>query len=268
VNGTVKLSSPATGEFWEIPILHEDEQLLALDKPAGVLSSPDRLAAERPSLAMLLQSGLAAGKPWATERRLTYLAPAHRLDFDITGVWLLAKTKPALISLADQFNSGQPARQYAALVQGVPEADAFTAAEKLAPHPAMAGHMRVDSRTGKKSKTEFTVQERFSRWSHLHCLVGMERHQQILLHLSHVRFPVVGDETHGGKKLWLSRLKQDFRLKPGREERPLVGRIALHLQRVTVKHPVTGEPLVIQSELPKDMRVALKYLRQYGEHHG
>jgi 23S rRNA-/tRNA-specific pseudouridylate synthase len=73
----------------------------------------------------------------------------------------------------------------------------------------------------------------------------------------------VGDELYGGKKLWLSRLKKDFRLKDGREERPLISRVALHAEELTLPHPVTGETVTIKSEWPKDLRVALKYLRQF-----
>ena len=105
MSAAVKLSSPATHEFWEIPVLFEDEHLLALDKPAGLLVSPDRLALERPSLMKLAHAAVAAGKPWARERNLTYLANAHRLDCETSGVLLLAKNKPALIALADQFGS-------------------------------------------------------------------------------------------------------------------------------------------------------------------
>ena len=67
--GTIKLSSPATREFWEIPVLFEDEHLLALDKPAGLLTSPDRYDPQRPNLMKLLHAGIAAGKPWARERQ-------------------------------------------------------------------------------------------------------------------------------------------------------------------------------------------------------
>jgi 23S rRNA-/tRNA-specific pseudouridylate synthase len=79
-----------------------------------------------------------------------------------------------------------------------------------------------------------------------------------------VGLPLVADELYGGKKLWLSRLKKDFRLKPGREERPLLARTALHAEELTLPHPVTGETLTIKSEWPKDLKVAVKYLRLYG----
>ena len=82
----VKLSSPATKEFWEIPVLFEDGDLLALDKPASLLTSPDRYDAERPNLMKLLHAGIEQQKPWAKERNLTYLANAHRLDFETSGI--------------------------------------------------------------------------------------------------------------------------------------------------------------------------------------
>jgi 23S rRNA pseudouridine955/2504/2580 synthase/23S rRNA pseudouridine1911/1915/1917 synthase len=265
VNAAVKLSSPATHEFWEIPVLHEDGELLALDKPAGLLVSPDRFEPERPSLMSLLHEGIAAGKPWARERQLTYLANAHRLEVDTTGVLLLAKTKTALVALADQFGTDAPARTYLVLAQGVPPEDTFASDVKIGPHPLQNGRMRIDSRNGKKSRTEFTVLEKFSRWSLLRCVPRMERPQQIGLHLNYAGFPVVGDEVHGGKKLWLSRLKRDFHLKPGREERPLISRAALHAEEFRIVHPVTHETVTIKSEWPKDLRVAVKYLRLYGK---
>jgi RluA family pseudouridine synthase len=260
----IKLSSPATKEFWEIPVLFEDAHLLALDKPVGLLTSPDRLAPDRPSLMQLLHAAIAAGKPWTRERNVTYLANAHRLNAETSGLLLLARSKAALVALADQFGSDQPARSYVALVQGTPLEDQFSVDEKIGPHPFLPGRMRIDSRQGKKSRTDFAVLEKFSRWSLIRCTPRGERPQQVALHLSHAGFPVVGDEVHGGKPLWLSRLKPDFHLKPGREERPLIARAALHVAELNLIHPVTREPLCMQCEWPKDLRVAVKYLRQYG----
>jgi RluA family pseudouridine synthase len=263
VSAAIKLSSPATREFWEIPVLYEDEQLLALDKPAGLLTSPGRLAPERPSLMKLLHAGIEAGKPWERERNLSYLANAHRLDPDTSGVLLLAKTRAALVALADQFGSEKPVKKYLALVQGLPLEEQFFVDEKIGPHPLKTGEMQIDPRNGKKARTEFAVLERYSHWSLLHCVLHLERTQQVQLHSSHAGFRVVGDEVHGGKKLWLSRLKKNFRLKPGHEERPLISRAALHLEELSLTHPATGEPLAIQCEWPKDLRVAIKYLRLY-----
>ena len=261
MSAVIKLSSPATREFWEIPVLFEDEHLLALDKPAGLLTSPDRLDPQRPSLMALLHAGIAAGKPWVSERHLIYLSNAQRPDFETSGVMLLAKNKPALVALANLFGTEKPLRKYTALAQGNPPEDKFEMDAKLASHPVKPGLVFVDSRNGKKSKTQFEVIERFSGWTLLRCLPLIERAHQIRVHLRHAGYPVVGDESYGGKPLWLSRLKRDYRLKPGREERPLISRAALHSEELTLPHPVTGEMLVITAPMPKDLKVALKYLR-------
>lgn len=117
----IKLSSPATREFWEITVLFEDEHLLALDKPERLLTSPDRLEPARPSLMQLLHVGLADGKPWAKQRGLSYLANAHRLDAETSGVLLFAKNKAALVALANLFGAEKPLSTCLALVQGAPE---------------------------------------------------------------------------------------------------------------------------------------------------
>ena len=265
MNAAIKLSSPATREFWEIPVLFEDEHLLALDKPAGLPASPDRLDPNRPNLMTLLHAGIAAGKPWARERNLIYLSNAHRLDPETSGVFLLAKNKPTLVALANLFSSGKPLKKYTALVQGNPAAEKFEVDARLAPHPLKTGLTCVDPKNGKKSKTQFELLEIFSGWMLLRCQPFIERAHQIRVHLRHAGFPVVGDELYGGKPLWLSRLKRDFRLKPGREERPLISRAALHAGELTLPHPVTGEMLAITAPWPKDLKVAVKYLRQFAK---
>ncbi len=262
MSAAIKLSSPATKEFWEIPVLFEDEHILALDKPSGLLVSPDPDNDERPSLMKLLHDGIAAGKPWATERNLTYLVNAHRLDCDTTGVLLLAKTKPAFMALADLFSAEKPIKRHLTLVWGNPLAKIFSADGKLAQHPLKAGEMCVSPDQGKKAHTDFEVLEQFTDWSLLRCLPLTERPHQVRIHLKHAGFPIVGDELYLGKKLWLSRIKKSYRLKPGREERPLIARSALHLEELELPHPVTSETLIIKSEVPKDLKVALKYLRQ------
>lgn len=262
---SIKLSSPATREFWEIPVLYEDEHLLALDKPARLLTSPDGIDLERPDLMKLLHAGIEAGKPWARERGLTYLNNAHRLDSDTSGILLLAKNKPAFVALADLFGAEKPLKKFSALVRGTPPENQFEVDAPLAPHPLKLGVMRVDPNDGKRSKTRFAVLEDFPRHGYalLQCEPLTSRTHQVRVHLRHVDLPVVGDELYGGKSLWLSRLKQDYRLKPGREERPLISRVALHASELALPHPVTKETVLIKCEIPKDFKVALKYLRQY-----
>jgi len=264
MSAVIKLSSPATREFWEIPVLFEDEHLLALDKPSGLLTSPDRDDDAHPNLMRLLHDAIAAGKPWTVERKLTYLSNARRLDLETSGVLLLAKSKPVLVELANQFGTDQPQLKHLALVRGVPRAEKFEQEARLSPHPTIPGMIWVDSRNGKRSKTRFEVAEHFSGYVLLNCYPVTGRMHQIRVHLRHTGLPIVGDELYGGKPLLLSRLKSDYRLKPGRTERPLLARVALHAEQLTLAHPVTGETVTITAPCPKDLRVALKYLREFG----
>jgi len=262
-SSSIKLSSPATREFWEVPLLYEDQDLLALDKPSGLLTSPDRDDPNRPNLMKLLHGGIADAKPWAKERGLSYLMNAHRLDCETSGIILLAKSKPVLVELANLFGSEKPIKSYAALVRGRPTTDPFQIDAKLAPHPAKVGLIRVDSRQGKRAQTTFEVQERFDGWTLLACQPLTERTHQIRVHLRHAGLPIVGDTLYGGKPLWLSRLKKDYHLKRNKEERPLMARVALHAEKLELPHPVTGELLTIEAPWPKDFTVALKYLRRF-----
>jgi RluA family pseudouridine synthase len=268
VSAVIKLSSPTTREFWEIPVVFEDEWLLALDKPAGLLPSPDRYDPTRPNLMRLLHEGIAAGKPWATGRGLTYLSNAHRLDFETSGILLLAKSKPVLVQLANLFGTNQPARKYLALVRGVPRAEAFEVDAALSPHPFKPGVMHVDRKGGKQSKTRVAVAELYSGYALLHCFPITDRPHQLRVHLQHTGLPIVGDSLYGGSQLLLSRLKPDYRLKPGRTERPLISRVALHAEQLTLAHPITGQTVVLTAPWPKDLRVAVKYLREFAAARG
>lgn len=262
MTSAIKLSSRATREFWEIPVLYEDEHLLALDKPSGLPTSPDRGDPSRPNLMALLHAAITEGKPWARERALSYLMNAHRLDAETSGILLLAKTKPMLVQLANLFGSDQPAKRYLALVHGAPASDRFEVEAKLAPHPITLGLVRVDPQHGKQSRTRFEVRERFSGWTLLSCEPLPGRPHQVRVHLRHFGLPLVGDRLYGGKPLLLSHLKRHYRLKPNQAERPLMGRPALHAETLSLTHPVTGQNLTIAASWPKDFNVTVKYLRR------
>ena len=268
MSAVIKLSSPATGEFWEIAVLFEDDHLLALDKPSRLLTSPDRYDPERPNLMKLLHHGIIRGTPWAATRGLTYLMNAHRLDFETSGVILLAKNKPALVALANLFGSEKPLKTYVALVHGGSSHDTFTVNAKLAPHPAQPGVIRVDEKRGKRSQTNFTTRERFAHCTLLQCQPLTGRTHQIRVHLQHAGWPIVGDATYGGHPLLLSRLKTGYRLKPNRTERPLLDRTALHAEQLSLAHPVTGATVTVTAPWPKDLTVAVKYLRRYANEGG
>lgn len=259
----LKLSHPTTHGFWELEPLVADDHLLALNKPPGLCTAPSQANADAPSLMGLLHDGIRAGATWAVTLNLGYLALATRMEPETSGVVLMARTKPVLVALADLFGSERPVKECLALVQGTPATPEFEVDAPLAPHPQRPGVIRVDRQVGHKARTLFRVEEAFAGYALLRCFPLTHRHQQIRAHLRYARLPVVGDLAGGGNALLLSRLKPAYRLKPGREERPLLSAPAVHIERLALAHPATGQPLSIQAPLPKDFAVALKYLRRW-----
>lgn len=262
---TIKLSSPDTRQFWGIPVLFEDDHLLALNKPPCLLTSPDRLDPGQPNLMELLHDGIHQGKPWARERQLSHLSNTHRLDFESSGVLLLARTKPALVATTSLFGSNLPLRIFVAILPGTPPNPRWRVDAPLAPHPVRPGVMRVDQKRGKKSTTLFEVREQFRGHALVECRPLHDRPHQIRVHLRHWGLPISGDRLYHGRALMLSQLKRDYRLKPGKTERPLIASVALHAESIEFDHPVTGEPLKITAPWPKDFSVAVKYLRRYAK---
>lgn len=262
-HSSLKLSSPATHQFWSIPILFEDEHLLAINKPAGVLTSPEPEYPDHPDLITLLHRAIAEHKPWAAERGITHLTNAHRLDYETTGVLLMARSKAFHKELTNLFGSDKVVQNFTALVAGTPEEDSFDVDVPLGPHPRVAGLVAGNPRSGKKSKTHFEVVQKFRGYTLLRCRPLTTRTHQIRVHLRWVQLPVVGDEPYRGRPLLLSELKKGYHLGPGKEERPLISTAAIHLDELTLNHPIAGQPLTIKAEFPKDLTVALKYLKRY-----
>lgn len=259
----IRLSSPATQESWELPVVYEDEQLLALDKPSRLLVSPDLNDPQRPDLMRLLHDGITQGAIWAKQHNLVYIANAHRLDFETSGVLLLAKSKPALVAVTNQFGANQVTKAYVCLTRGMPEQPEFTVDAPIGPQTRQLGLMRIDTQGGKKSVTEFKVSEQFRGFTLLQCRPLTDRTHQIRVHLRSVGLHVVGDAAYAGSPLFLSQLKSSYRAKFNETERPLMGRVALHSERIEITHPTTGLPLILTAEWAKDLRVALKYLRMF-----
>jgi RluA family pseudouridine synthase len=263
----IKLSSPLTREFWQVPILHEDAQLLALDKPSGLLVCPDRYDPHRANLMALLHRDLKRGAAWSSNRSLLYLANAHRLDFETSGVLLLAKDKPTLVALANQFGAERTHKRYLAVVTGTPNTPSFEVQAPLALHPVHAGRMRVERKRGKKAITRFQLLEAFSGFSLLSCEPITGRTHQIRVHLATSGLPIVADTLYGGRPLLLSQLKPGYRHKPGTPEKPLLGRVSLHAEQLTIVHPSAGTTVHMQAPCPSDITVALKYLRRFAPAH-
>jgi RluA family pseudouridine synthase len=259
----IKLSFPEPGGFWEIPVLYEDKDLLVLNKPAGLPVLAGQAEGGRAALMDMLQSGIAQGKSWATARSLSFLKCAHRLDSEATGILLLTKNKPALVTLLDVFGSEKPTLAFVALVHRASAQNRFSSEAKVGAHPVRAGQMRVDAKLGKRARTSFEVIERFQGWTLLKCVPLTHRFHQIRVQLSRLGLSVAGDEIYGGKSLRLSSLKPGYHLKPKHTEQPLISRPCLHAEKLEIPHPITGQSLSVIAPWPKNLVVAVRYLRKF-----
>lgn len=234
------------------PVLFEDDSLIAFAKPAGLPVVPERWKRGAPDLMSFVHARLAPD--WFN---------VHRLDRDTSGVLLCAKTKAAVRDLTQQFAAGKAEKRYLALVARAPARPSGQIDAPLAPDPRRAGRMRV-SPGGKEAVSEYVVLE---RWRSGHALVEVRprtgRQHQVRVHLAHLGCPIVGDPLYGeGQPLLLSQLKRGYRGDRS-AEKPLVARLALHAESLTVRHPIARQPLRLRAELPRDLALALAMLRRH-----
>jgi 23S rRNA-/tRNA-specific pseudouridylate synthase len=259
----IKLPERGRDVVWQLPVLFRDDHLLVLQKPAGLPAIPLPSAANGPSLLSLFQDALAAGRSWVRTMGLDEVKPVHPPEPGTSGVLVVARNGEGYRKLAEQFGSGNVRLNHLALVRGVPADTRFELDARLLPHPDHAGQMRADRKRGKYYRTRCEVLETFRGYSLLRCIPVPGRPGQVAAHLRHVRLPLVADPFRGGAGIFLSQIKPGYVRKQGQEERPLMGRTALHLEQVELLHPASGEAISVEAPLAKDFVVTLKYLRQF-----
>lgn len=251
------------GTVWKLPVIHEDEFLLVLNKAPNLAIDEGVGRPGNRCLLPRLHRNIRDGAAWARSRNLNFLAPVNRLDPEISGVLILAKTKEVHGALADQLGAQKPIRQYLALVKGKPSVEPQRIEKKISVSPENPDRAFVDPEGGKKAISEIWLVEAFRLFSLVGVRAWTERPQQVRLHLGAVGHGPVGDPCHGVRPLMLSSIKPGFRARNDRPENPLMGRPAVHASAMTVQHPETGIELTLQAPLAKDLAVALKYLRQF-----
>ena len=205
-------------------VIFEDDALLVVNKPAGLLAVPDSHDKTKPNLFTMLQ----AGRGW--------LANVHRLDINTTGVFVCAKSPEAF----RQFQQSVAGKFYVVLVQGAAE--------------PVTIERNID---GKVACTITKLHERFRGFTLLDVEIKTGRTHQIRIHMHATGTPVVGDADYGGEPLLLSQIKRDY--KATGEERPLLSRPALHSESLMLREPTR----TFTAPWPKDLTVAVKYLRKY-----
>jgi RluA family pseudouridine synthase len=242
-----------TGKKRRVEILYEDEHLLALNKPAPLLTLPDRWDPKRPNLYRLIQGVLGRDSVFVV----------HRLDAGTSGVIVFAKNPEAHRALCRQFQSHEVRRVYEAIVAGEVNKDRGRIDKPIAPHPKKPGLVMVSAH-GKEAITDFEVLERFVGYTYLRLRPRTGRPHQIRAHLQALGHPIATDPDYGGReRLYLSEFKPGFALAEGEEERPFIARPSLHARSLEIRHPVTGKRMTLSAEPPKDFLTFLRILREY-----
>ena len=235
----------------DIPLnfVYEDDAILVINKPPGIVVHP---AAGNPAgtimNALLFHHAGAADLPRA--------GIVHRLDKDTSGLMVVAKTLPAYHALVKQLQARLIKREYECVVYGALTGGG-TVDEPIGRHLHHRTKMAVEHLHGKEAVTHYRIKQRFEGLTHLDVKLETGRTHQIRVHLSHLHYPIVGDDTYGGRA----------RLPPGCSDELAAAlkafpRQALHARRLGLTHPVSGEYLEWESALPEDMQQLLAVLQR------
>lgn len=236
----------------QIPILFEDDQLIVVNKPAGLPTIPDRYDPSLPNLKARVEK--THGKVWVV----------HRIDADTTGVLCFARTAEAHRALSMQFEHREVAKTYLALVDGHPEPPEGTIDQPIGSHPTQAGKMIV-SKKGKASISHYKVLETLGPGSLVEVQIETGRTHQVRVHMQYLRTPLWVDPMYGNRDaFYLSELKgRKYRLGKFEEERPLLSRLSLHAYQLRINQPESGQPMTFEAPLPKDLTATIKQLRKW-----
>ncbi|MBA4288536.1 MAG: 23S rRNA pseudouridine(1911/1915/1917) synthase RluD [Pseudomonas sp.] len=248
----LKAEQEAQGEWIaqdiELNIVYEDDQILVIDKPAGLVVHPAAGHADGTLLNALLHHV-------PDIINVPRAGIVHRLDKDTTGLMVVAKTIEAQTRLVDQLQKRSVSRIYECIVIGV-----VTSGGKINAPIGRSSSQRqrmAVSDGGKPAVSHYRVLERYRSHTHVRVKLETGRTHQIRVHMSHVGYPLVGDPVYGGR----------FRIPPAANPSMVqtlkeFPRQALHARFLELDHPITGERMKWQSPLPDDFVWLLTLLRQ------
>jgi 23S rRNA pseudouridine1911/1915/1917 synthase len=238
-------------EAISLHVVHEDDDLLVVDKPAGLVVHPGAGAASGTLVNALLHhvrnlSGVGG-----------VLRPGivHRLDKGTSGLLVVAKNDATHRALVDQFAGRTVEKEYLALVLGVPRLREGTVSAAIGRDPRHRQRMSVRAPRGREARTTWRLEEAFDGAALLRVRIHTGRTHQIRVHLASLGHPVAGDPTYGGTRTPPSRSAA------ARAVLQDLARPALHAARLCFQHPRTGSRLVFESPLPSDLATLVRRLR-------
>ncbi|HZW62534.1 MAG TPA: RluA family pseudouridine synthase [Flavobacteriaceae bacterium] len=252
------------GENIHLDIVYEDDALLVINKPAGMVVHPGH-----GNYTGTLINGLIYHFDHLPKNANNRPGLVHRIDKDTSGLLVIAKTEEAMNHLAKQFFNKTSEREYIALVWGNIEEDQGTITGNIGRHPKNRLQNTVfegnDAEKGKPAVTHYKVLERFGYVTLVLCKLETGRTHQIRVHMKHIGHTLFNDERYGGEKILkgttFTKYKQFvencFKILP---------RQALHAKTLGFEHPVTNEFLRFDSEIPMDMQECIEKWRNYAKH--
>lgn len=224
-------------------VVHEDDDLIVVDKPAGVAAHPSPGWMGPTVIGGLAAAGVRVSTSGAAERA----GIVHRLDAGTSGLMVVAKSEPAYTALKRAFKERTVDKVYQALAQGHPDPTSGTIDAPIGRHPRADYRFAVVA-DGRPSVTHYDTLEAFRAATLLEVHLETGRTHQIRVHLAFLRHPLVGDSMYGAD--------------PGLGERLGLTRQWLHAARLGFAHPATGEPVAFESPLPADLQHALDLLAE------
>src|SRR5690554_905788 len=247
-------AEPEVQVTWEaepisLDIVYEDEHLLVINKPAGLVVHPAAGHADGTLVIALLNHA-------PEVENLPRAGIVHRLDKDTSGIMVVARSLIAHTSLVDQLQTRTMGREYEAVVVGSLTGGA-TVDAPIGRHPQDRKRMAVVP-SGKPAVTHYRLLERFAAHTHIQCKLESGRTHQIRVHMTHVRHPLVGDPAYGGRLRLPKGTTEELR-----QALAAFSRQALHARRLTLEHPETGETLSWEVPLPEDMVQLIEALRKH-----
>lgn len=234
---------------WHINKVWENDRMVIIDKPAGLLSIPDRFNKDIPNLYSILSSDYEA------------IYTVHRLDKQTSGLIIFAKDEECHALLSSAFENKKIEKNYLAIVDGMLSDESGTIDLPIAESNTKRGTY-LTAKKGKPSITHYKTIEKYGIASLLDIRLETGRTHQIRVHLKAIGHPLVVDKIYGKRaELYLSEvLKKKYKRKSNQEERPLLQRQPLHAYSITIPAEIMGEEISVDIPLPKDMKAVVNQL--------